>query len=208
MIVKTVPVTKYLTTNAYFYIDEKTAGGVLIDPGAEANKLLQVIDDNQWVITKILLTHGHFDHIGAVKQLVEELKIPYYILASGQQYLTDPQFNLSAMTGDEIVLSEACYLCDGDIVNLFENSEASLQVIAVPGHTLDGVIYYDAANSVAFVGDTIFQNSYGATHFPGGDFTQLMASIKNKILKLPDETILYPGHDAATSVMAEKLNFK
>lgn len=208
MIVKTVPVTQYLTTNTYFYIDEQTQTGFLIDPAAEADKLLQLINENNWKIEKILLTHGHFDHIGAVQQLSTTLNIPYFIHTNGAQYLNDPQFNLSIFTPPPIILASAEYINDGDIINLNANPQICLQVIATPGHTSDSVIYYDSANSLAFVGDTIFKDSYGATHFPGGDFSQLMNSIKNKVLTLPEETLLYPGHEQATSVAAEKVNFK
>lgn len=208
MIVKTVPVTQYLTTNTYFYIDEQTQIGFLIDPAAEADKLLQIISENNWNIEKILLTHGHFDHIGAVQQISDTLQIPYFIIVQGEQYLTNPQFNLSIMTPEPIVLSQAQYLNDGDIITLSSASQAQLKIIATPGHTSDSAIYYDQNNKLAFVGDTIFKDSYGATHFPGGDFSQLMNSIKNKILTLPEETLLYPGHEQSTSVTAEKVNFK
>lgn len=208
MIVKTVPVTQYLTTNTYFYIDEKSGHGWIIDPAAEADKLLQIILENNWNIESILLTHGHFDHIGAVQKIADTLQIPYLINHNGTQYLSNPQFNLSAMTPEPIILKQAQYLKDNDIITLSANPEICLQVISTPGHTLDGAIYYDKSNSLAFVGDTIFKDSYGATHFPGGDFAQLMSSIKNKILTLPEETRLYPGHEAATSVKHEKNNFK
>ncbi len=208
MIVKTVPVTQYLTTNTYFYIDEKSGHGWIIDPAAEADKLLQIIFENNWNIESILLTHGHFDHIGAVQKIADTLQIPYLINHNGNQYLSNPQFNLSAMTPEPITLENALYLKDDDIITLKVNPQICLQVISTPGHTLDGAIYYDKSNALAFVGDTIFKDSYGATHFPGGDFAQLMNSIKNKILTLPEETRLYPGHEAATSVKHEENNFK
>lgn len=208
MILKTIPVTQYLTTNTYLYIDEKTGHGWIIDPAAEADKLLQIIKENAWQIEKILLTHGHFDHIGVVQTIADSLQIPYFIHCNGAQYLSNPQFNLSNLTDNPIILKHAQYLEDNDIISLNANPEICIRVISTPGHTLDGAIYYDKSNSLAFVGDTIFKDSYGATHFPGGNFAQLMSSIKNKILTLPEETLLYPGHNAATMVKHEKNNFK
>jgi len=207
MIVKTVPVSQYLTTNTYFYIDENNKKGFLIDPAAEAEYLLQIIEENNWKIEKILLTHGHFDHIGAVQQIAKTLRIPYLIHAQGAQYLSNPQFNLSAMTPEPIVLKQAQYLEDGDLISRDDGKSRGLRVIYTPGHTLDSVVYYDKDNNIAFVGDTIFKDSYGATHFPGGDFDTLMNSIKNKILTLPDKTLLYSGHSEPTTVEAEKNNF-
>ena len=208
MIVRTVPVTQYITTNTYFYIDENSNSGFLIDPATEADKLLQIISDNHWQIEKILLTHGHFDHIGAVSQIADTLKIPYFIHSEGAKYLNNPKVNLSSLTPQPIILSQAQYLNDNDIITLSADPKLNLQVIYTPGHTSDSVVYYDKQNSLAFVGDTIFKNSYGTTSFPGGDLTQLMNSIKNKILTLPDSTILYPGHEQLTSIKAEKPNFE
>ncbi len=207
MIVQTVPVSQYLTTNAYFYIDEKSGKGVLIDPAAEAEHLLQIIRENDWKIEKILLTHGHFDHIGAVQQIADTLRVSYFIHIKGKQYLSSPQFNLSGMTPKPIVLEQAQYLEDGEMVGWNDDKSAGLRVIYTPGHTQDSVVYYDKDNNIAFVGDTIFKDSYGATHFPGGDFAQLMNSIKNKVLTLPDNTVLYSGHSEPTTVGLEKNNF-
>ncbi len=206
MIVKQVELSDILVTNAYFYIDETTKHGFLIDPGAEAEKLLAIIEDNGWTIEKILLTHGHFDHIGAVEEIYRALKVPYFAHPEAQAYLTDSQLNLSAYFGNPIILNNAQYITDHNVM-LSSNPEVKLEVISTPGHTQDAVVYYDAANHIAFVGDTIFKNSIGATHFPGGDMSQLLQSIKQKVLTLPDDTVLYSGHSESTTVAAEKKNF-
>ena len=207
MIVKQVPLCEILTTNAYFYIDEKTKHGFLVDPAAESEKLLQIIKDNGWTIEKILITHGHFDHIGAVEKLAKELNVPYYIHADGKQYLIDPQMNLSSFFEQNISLSGAKYLQDGDEITLSTAPDIKLKVIHTPGHTADSVIYYDENNDLAFVGDTIFKDSEGRTDLPGGNHFQLYDSIKNKVMTLPDDTTLYSGHTEKTSVQHEKGRF-
>lgn len=195
-----------IETNAYFYIDENTNHGFLIDPAAEPEKLLQIINDNHWTIEKMLITHGHFDHIGAVKKIHEELKIPYFIHQNGKEYLTNPNFNLSAYFETAITLNGADYFQENDIIAL-ENKAASLKIIHTPGHTQDSVLFYDKQNNLAFVGDTIFKNSIGRTDFPGGNTQQLKQSIETKVLTLPENTILYSGHSASTTVADEKKNF-
>ena len=204
MFVKKISVTDGIETFCYFYIDEKSSHGWLIDPGAEAEKIKKIIAENDWKIDCILLTHGHFDHIGAVEELSRELQIPYKAYRSEEQFLSNPQFNLSAYFNRQIILNDAEYLADGDVLQLSSDSKRRLQVIHTPGHTPDGVIFYDKDAHLAFVGDTIFKNSYGNTQFPGGDEKILMDSIKNKIFALPDDTILYSGHSEETTVGAEK----
>ncbi|MBO4520044.1 MAG: MBL fold metallo-hydrolase [Alphaproteobacteria bacterium] len=207
MIVKQVEVAEFIETNAYFYIDEKTKHGFLIDPAAQADVLLRVIEENGWTIEKMLITHGHFDHIGAVETLHRQLNIPYVAHLNGQEYLTDGQLNLGDYCNRKFNLTEAEYVNEGDEITLEADSSVKLKVIHTPGHTPDSVLYYDAANKTAFVGDTIFKDSMGATHFPGGNFIQLQQSIKQKVLTLPEDTVLYSGHSEPTTVGAEKKNF-
>lgn len=204
MIVDTVPVSDFIQTNAYFYIDEQTKHGFLIDPGAEAEKLLNVIIENGWIIEKILITHGHFDHIGGVDEISQKLNIPYLAHKNSQNYLTDGNYNLSAFFVNEIKLNNALYVDEGQNIVLEANPAVKLRVIYTPGHTQDAVIYYDANNKLAFVGDTIFKNAVGRTDIPGGNEQQLYQSIKEKIFTLPDDTVLYPGHSEPTTVGAEK----
>ena len=204
MIVKRVAVYGVIETNAYFYIDETTKHGFLLDPGAEAGKLLQIITDNHWIIEKILLTHGHFDHIGAAESISRKLNIPILAHRNGRDYLSSPKFNLSAVFGNEIILNSAQYFADDTEITLEANPQVKLRVLPTPGHTQDGVVYYDAAAGLAFVGDTIFRRSIGRTDIPGGDLAQLLKSIEQQIFTLPDDTILYSGHTPPTTVSEEK----
>ncbi|MBR1777120.1 MAG: MBL fold metallo-hydrolase [Alphaproteobacteria bacterium] len=207
MIVKPVEVLDVIETKAYFYIDEQTKHGFLVDPAAEAEKLADMIQKNGWTIEKMLITHGHFDHIGAVEFLHKQLNIPYLAHQNGRDYLQDDRLNLGDYCNRRFNLTEAEYVAEGDEIILTADPKIRLQVIHTPGHTPDSVLYYDAANGTAFVGDTIFKDSYGATHFPGGDFVQLRSSIIQKVFALPENTVLYSGHSEPTTVGAEKANF-
>lgn len=207
MIVKQVTVADIIETNAYFYIDGKTKRGFLIDPAAQADVLFGMIEENGWTIEKMLITHGHFDHIGAVEEIHRQLKIPYVAHRNGREYLTDGRLNLGNYCGKTFALDKAEYVNDGDEITLKAEPSVKLKVLHTPGHTPDSVLYYDAANKTAFVGDTIFKDSMGATHFPGGDFAQLQQSIRQKVLTLPDDTVLYSGHSEPTTVGYEKRNF-
>lgn len=197
----------YPPVNAYFYIDDETRHGFLIDPGADADTLLKIIAEKNFVVEKILITHGHFDHIGAVNEIQHKLKIPVIMHEEGKIYAENPSWNGSIFLSDYIKLGNVTYLLDGEKISLDENPNFSLEMIHTPGHTLDGVIYYSAKDKVAFVGDTIFKRSYGRVDLPGGNEKILFNSIRTKILTLPAETVLLSGHTPATTVGEEKIFF-
>ena len=203
MILKT-EVLGIFATNSYFYIDDETLHGFLIDPGAEAEKLLQIIFEKNFVIEKILLTHGHFDHIGAVEELQKNLKIPVCMQKNGGDYVKNPVWNLSAYFNLNMTLDNVNFLEDYSEINLNANENFSLKIIPTPGHTTDSAIFYSAKDKIAFVGDTIFLGSVGRTDFPGGDEKILIQTLREKIFTLPSETILFSGHSEPTTVANEK----
>ena len=207
MRIETVPVTDVFTTNSYFYIDENTNHGFLIDPGAETDKLLAIIKQNNWTIEAILLTHGHFDHLGAVDEISNTLKIPYLIHQNGEQFLKSTHYNLSKYNNRNIILNNAKYFKDGDFVYLKANPKVKLKIIHIPGHTPDSVVFYDEKENIALVGDTIFKAAIGNTGYPGGNSQELSVSIINKIFTLPPETVLYSGHSDKTTVQEEKTRY-
>ena len=202
--VLTVEVFGVIEENTHFFIDDKTRHGFLIDPGAQAGRLLKIVDEKNFTIEKILLTHGHFDHIGAVNEIQRALKIPVCMSKGGNYYAKDPATNCSAFVGEPILLDDVTCLEDDSEIILNANKNFGVKLIPAPGHTLDGAIYYSAREGVAFVGDTIFCGSYGRTDLPGGSELDLMKTIREKILTLPDKTILYTGHGLSTTVAAEK----
>lgn len=199
MIIK-VPVTGVFTVNSYFLIDSETNHGFLIDPGAQANKLLNYIKENNLIIEKILITHGHFDHIGAVEEISEALNIPVYIHEEGERYTKDIVWNLSASCGQNITIEATNYIKNNDVIRLEANPKITLRATHVAGHTLDGVVFYSENEKAAFVGDNIFYGEIGRSDFYGGDLVMLINEIQNKILTLPEDTVLYSGHGDATTV--------
>lgn len=202
--IKELTVQGTYAENCYFYIDEVSKAGYIIDPGAQAGLILDVVRRNGWKIEKILLTHGHFDHTGAAELLREKLVAPIYIYPSDARYLTDTYLNLSANSGEPVTVPHYEELHDGEIIRLKENSGFYLKVIHTPGHTPGSVTYYTPVEHAAFVGDTLYDHGPGLTQFPGGNRRELEDSIINKILTLPDDTVLLSGHSSPITVEQEK----
>ncbi len=198
--IKVLQVQGVFAENTYFYIDEVSKAGFLIDPGAQAGLIADVIRRNGWHIEKILLTHGHFDHFGAAEQLREHLVAPIYVYTPDAPYLTAPRLNLSANSGDPITVPHYEEVHDGEIIRLKHNSEFTLRVIATPGHTPGSVTYYAPEAHAAFVGDTLYEHGPGLTQFPGGNPEELYRSIRDRILTLPPDTLLLSGHSSPMTV--------
>ncbi len=202
--IKELTVYGVYAENCYFYIDEVSKAGFIIDPGAQAGVILDVVNRNGWKIEKILLTHGHFDHLGAAEILREKLVAPIYVYPDDSRYLTDPRLNLSANSPQIITVPHYEELYDGEIIRLKENSGFYLKVIHTPGHTPGSVTYYSEKEKAAFVGDLFYDHGPGLTNFPGGNRSVLEASIINKIFTLPDDTVLLSGHSSPITVAQEK----
>ncbi|MBR6464521.1 MAG: MBL fold metallo-hydrolase [Verrucomicrobia bacterium] len=202
-----VPVIAHFVENCFFYVDDTSKHGFIIDPGAQAEKLLGMIREKGWIIEKILLTHGHFDHIGAVNEIRSALKIPVLAYKSENDYLRDPEWNLSPSFGLSIIIENAETIVDGQIIRLDSDPAFSLKVIYTPGHTTDSVIYYSERDHAAFVGDTIFKDSIGNYQLPGGNFAAIQKSIMERVFTLPDDTVLYSGHTEQTTVGTEKRRY-
>lgn len=198
-----VDVFNIMQENTYFYVDDETLHGFIIDPGAQAEELLNIAERKKFTIEKILLTHGHFDHIGAVNEIKNALKIPVCMGKGGNFYAKDSINNGSKFFEQETIIDNVTILDETEIF-LSANPNFKLKVIAAPGHTLDGTIYYSEKDSVAFVGDTIFYGGHGRTDLPGGSERDLMKTITEKIFTLPDKTVLFCGHGSSTTVAEEK----
>ncbi len=199
-----VEVRGIFATNCYFYIDDATKHGFLIDPGAEADKLLKIIEREGFTIEKILLTHGHFDHIGAVNEIQSKFGIEVCMQGNGRDYVENPAWNLSAYFNLNMKLDDVTYIEDFSKIILSANRNFGLKMIPLAGHTTDSAIFYSKNDSVAFVGDSIFLNSIGRTDFPGGDEITLRKNLRDKIFTLSNDTILLSGHSEPTSVANER----
>lgn len=178
----------------------------IIDPGLEPQRIIDFLDENNLTPTSILLTHGHSDHIGGNQALKERWPdCPLVIGKRDAVKLTDPQLNLSAAFGVDLVSPPAdVTLDDGDV---YETAGFKLNVMEIPGHSLGHVVYHWADHSpqIVFVGDVIFAGSIGRTDFPDGNFQDLANGIHQKLFTLPDDTILFPGHSQSTTVGKEKM---
>lgn len=202
-----VPVRGVFEVNCYFFVDEQTGHGFVIDPGAEAGRLLDLIRRKDWIIEKILLTHGHFDHTGAVNEIRDALGIPVFAHENSAHYLLDARMNLSEECGSPILIHDAFPLKDGDTICLSENPAFSLSVLFTPGHTTDSISLYSEKENTLFVGDTIFKGTIGTYQYPGGNYNDLRESIVKKLFMLPDKTLLLSGHSEKTSIGQEKRRY-
>ena len=191
-------------TNCYVLRNDESAQDCLIiDPGLEAEELLEFLDERKLNPVAVVLTHGHIDHIAGVAVLRDRYpKIKVYIHNLDAEMLTEPVNNLSSMTGSAFVTeSEDVSLQEGDVI---DQAGVKLLVFHTPGHTPGGISLYSKQDGVVFVGDTLFADSIGRTDFPGGSMSQLLNSVREKLFTLPDETKVYPGHGPATTIAREK----
>ena len=202
MLIKTIPVGQ-LETNCYVVTDEDTLDCAVIDPGDESNVILDYLEDNRLHCRAILLTHGHYDHIAALKAVKEAWQVPVYAGENEKNLLANPMMNLSGSWAGQGVTAAADTWCkDGERLSI---AGFDIRVIATPGHTEGGVCYYVPAENLLFSGDTLFEGSCGRTDLPTGSMRTLVRSIKDKLFVLPDETLVLPGHEGATTIGDEKL---
>ena len=176
---------------------------LVIDPGFSAEPLLKFLSDNDLCPVKVLLTHGHADHIAGV-DMVRERYPEAKVCISGSEAgaLVDGRENLSAMMGMPMSFGAADGTLEaGDVVEL---GAIQLKVLATPGHTVGGISFYCEADGVVFSGDSLFSGSIGRHDFPGGDLNTLLSAVREQLFTLPDETVVYSGHGPETTVGVEK----
>ena len=190
-----------LLTNCYLAVCEKTGESVLVDPGGTSKKLEESIKNTQ--LKAILLTHGHFDHIGGLNEILEFSEAPVLIHKLDAPMLTNPLQNASYMMGTEYRTVEASKLLEhGDTVTC---GESILNVLHTPGHT-QGSVSFAVDDEFVIAGDTLFKLSAGRWDLPGGDYTALMESIRKTFVPMPDTMKVYPGHGESTTIGYEKKN--
>ncbi|MBP7839851.1 MAG: MBL fold metallo-hydrolase [Acidaminococcaceae bacterium] len=187
-------------TNCYVVINEEQKKGVVIDPGGDADQILEKIKQKGITIEAIFLTHGHSDHIMAVDEVREVTGAKVYISEADADMLTKASSNLSVYMGAGREFKAADeFLIDGETITA---AGLKFQVVATPGHTKGGICLL--CGDTVFCGDTIFSESIGRTDLPGGSYSQILHSIKTKIMVLPDEMKLLPGHGPATTIGWER----
>lgn len=189
----------------YFVIDEQTQHCFVVDPGDEAKRILEKIEREGLVVEKILITHGHYDHFGAAQAVKEATGCQIVAHKEAKRALEDPVWNLSSKMGrTPIILKADIFVEDGDIITMEANEEVALRVIFVPGHSADGVAYYYEKENVLLAGDILFNGSIGRTDNIGGNMSQLLSGIKEKLFTLPEDTVVCPGHGMPTTIKKEK----
>ncbi|MCK5145436.1 MBL fold metallo-hydrolase [bacterium] len=191
-----------LETNCYILINKNDRAAAIIDPAEEADFIYSYLIKNSANCTYIILTHGHYDHIGALNKLADKLHASVAIHTEDKHMLQSAEANFSVLMG------AACQYT-GDIEELSDGDEiiigdSKLKVIHTPGHTAGGICLY--GDDFLLSGDTLFQLSVGRSDFPGGSSKALIDSIKNKLLILPPSTPVFPGHGPSTTIEKEHNN--
>lgn len=189
-------------TNSYLLINEDTKEAVIVDPATCPDYVLSHVKSNGYIPKGIILTHGHFDHVMGVEGWVEAYDIPIYLHEDEKEVLANPNLNLSTMIGKYYAYDKVQTLKDGDVLEL---AGFSFGVIHTPGHTKGGCCYYEEKEGVLMSGDTLFKASVGRSDFPTGSMATLVKSIKEKLFVLPDDIMVYPGHNSLTCIADEKI---
>ena len=191
MLIKTLPLGM-LETNCYVVINENTLECVIIDPGAEGNTILNYLEDNKLTCKAVFLTHGHYDHVGALKPVLRETGAPLYV---NKREDTRGPYGF-------IVPKDSINYDEGDVLEI---AGLTFKIMATPGHTPGGVTII--CENALFTGDTLFKGSCGRTDFPGGSIQEELMSIK-RICELPGDYEVYPGHmDCSTLERERSFNY-
>ncbi|MFB4162165.1 MBL fold metallo-hydrolase [Geomicrobium sp. JSM 1781026] len=191
-----------IQTNAYV-LQSNNQEAIIFDPGGDGEAFEKAIRDASLKPLAILLTHAHFDHIGAVDHIRDAFSVPVYVHQNEAEWLMDDELNRSrnflggngftVKPADQIIKEEG-QLTIGDF---------SFQILETPGHSPGSVSYYHSSSETVFSGDVLFQSGIGRTDLPGGDEGTLMTTIHQKLITLPESTHVAPGHGPATTIGAE-----
>lgn len=191
-------------TNCYcLRSDEASTACLLIDPGLSPEPLIGFLKQNGLTPEAIVITHGHADHIGGIETVRQYWpSVKTAISQADAEMLTSPVKNLSVLAEGMVQArpAEVCLTTE----RYFEAAGLRFEIIHTPGHTPGGICLYNSEEGILFSGDTLFAGSVGRSDFPGGDHSLLIDGIKSKLLILPEQTRVYPGHGPSTTLRAEK----
>ena len=192
-----------VATNCYLIINLDNNESIIVDPADSPESIYDMVVRSASRPQAILLTHGHFDHIGAANEVREHYGIKIYASCDEEKLLASPARNLSNAYGMSLRVIADVLHNDGDILEL---AGLKIKAIHTPGHTEGGTCYYIESIGVLFSGDTLFCESVGRTDFPGGSMSDIVHSIKDKLMVLPDDTKVYTGHGEGTSIGYERVH--
>lgn len=189
-------------TNVYFLMNDETGQMLIVDPADSPERIFSKVEEMQGVPVAVLLTHGHFDHIMAVKEVAEKYNIPVIAAEAEEKLLSDPALNLSGMTGSgSLSVKPDILVRDMDEMKL---PGFKFRVMLTPGHTAGSCCYYFYEDKVLMSGDTLFCGSCGRTDFPTSSPAQMSRSLKRLVEELPEDVKVYPGHESETTIGFEK----
>jgi len=201
MRVEIIPVGPFVM-NAYLLVDETSRSAALIDPGDEADRILEAVRRLEADPRMILATHGHLDHVAGIREIKERTGLPLY-LHPDDRFLIDrlPEhavlFGLPPVAPPEVDHD----LADGDVLSV---GDLRIEVLHTPGHSPGSVSFHLPDEKILFCGDVLFQGSIGRTDLPGGSFDVLLRSIHERLFPLGDDVTVYPGHGPTTTIGHER----
>jgi glyoxylase-like metal-dependent hydrolase (beta-lactamase superfamily II) len=201
MLLSTVVVTEFMT-NCYIIGDESTLDAVIVDPGGEGKKILKEVDRMGVKVSKIINTHAHVDHIGALREIKDALS-PEIMMHKDEVPILRAASKMARLFG--ITIDDPPepdrFLSEGDVVSC---GNISLRVIETPGHSPGGISLVTQDGKFCFAGDSLFAGSIGRTDLPGGDYNILIESLKTKLIPLGDDVKVFTGHGPATTMGLER----
>ena len=204
MILKELKIDTWVgdSTNCYIIQDEETKETMVIDPAGDVDKIVEMLDILQAKLKYIYITHCHGDHIGGVKELKQRYGGQIITERKSAENLLNSDINLTSYIGMGGLTVEAdARIDEGDLLHL---GELEFKVLHTPGHTSGSSCLYCEDEKLLFSGDTLFRGTWGRTDTPTGNFDDIINSITKKLMILPDETIVYPGHGKSTMIREEK----
>ena len=204
MILKELKIKMWMgdMTNCYIVQDDESKETMVIDPAGDVDKITEMLDILNAKLKYIYLTHCHGDHIGGVKELKEKYGGQVIIERKDAENLLDPNKSLTSYIGlDNLTIEADARVDDGDLLHL---GNLEFKVLHTPGHTSGGSCLYCEKEKLLFSGDTLFRGTWGRTDVPTGNFEDVINSITKKLMILPEDTIVYPGHGKSTMIREEK----
>ena len=191
-------VLNFLSVNCYILNSKGSDKALIVDPGSSQNKIFGCIDALGLKPEGILLTHAHVDHISAVPEVAKQYGIPVWIHKDDLELYSSPDNALKPWMEAAKGLPQPCAECP--------TAGMDFRIIHTPGHSRGSCCFYFPEDKFLISGDTLFHGTYGRTDFPGGSEVEIMRSIRERLLTLPEDVVVYPGHDSATTIADERRN--